>query len=297
MGIPRGSIKLLMKIGKETSFSDLSILTIGRMDIWGTYTDVKKWAAEMGYSLKSNVEITLTGNNNLRGRGYISDTTFFKLMGFGKLDSLDYDNYQGCSIIHDLNVDISPEFYNKYDLILDGGTSEHVFNIPKVLENYNRMLKAGGLIIHGSPSSNYVDHGFYMFSPTLFFDYYSANKWEIKNCYFFKLTIRHYIDKWKIYEYTPGGLSKHLGLLRGMWGLFFVARKTEEATFDSPVQQGRYVSMWNASSKKDSATNETNNKTYLRKSISRLLPLSIKLLIYSYYMRFAPLPLRFIGRY
>ena len=66
-------------------------------------------------------------------------------------------------------------------MIIDGGTMEHIFHIPNVLNNIYRMLRVGGRIIHISPSSNYVDHGFYSFSPTLFYDFYQTNKF-VKKC-------------------------------------------------------------------------------------------------------------------
>ena len=297
MGLDRGTIKFLMKIGKKREFSGLSVLTAGRLNIWATYKDVQKWSREMNFDIREDVQIVPSYNKDFFDRDYISDSTFFELLGFSKLDSIDFSNYQGGSILHDLNEDVPHSLHGRYDWIIDAGTSEHIFALPKVLENYNKTLKTGGRIIHFLPSTNHVDHGFYMFSPSLFFDYYSANKWEIECCYFVKKASLPFMNKRKLYEYVPGALGGYSRHLKGAWEVFFVAQKTARSTFDSPVQQGRYVGMWNASSKKDSATNETNNKTYLHKRISRLLPLSIKLLIYSYYMRFAPLPQRFIGRY
>ena len=73
-------------------------------------------------------------------------------------------------IILDLNQKVTDKnLYNKYDVILDIGNTEHIFDINTVLNNYNIMLKMKGYIIHMLPSNNYVDHGYYQFSPKLFF--------------------------------------------------------------------------------------------------------------------------------
>lgn len=52
---------------------------------------------------------------------------------------------------------------------------EHCFNPPQVMMNAVALAKAGGIVIHHVPTNNWVDHGFYQFSPTLFFDFYGAN--------------------------------------------------------------------------------------------------------------------------
>ena len=62
---------------------------------------------------------------------------------------------------------------------MNGGTLEHVFHVPNALANLNAMLKPSGAILHVLPCNNWVDHGFYQFSPTLMFDYYAALQFEV----------------------------------------------------------------------------------------------------------------------
>ena len=112
----------------------------------------------------------------------------------------------------------------KYDVIFDGGTAEHIFNFPQVLKNIHDLLKLGGIIIHASPSHNHVDHGFYMFSPTVFYDFYSVNKFDILKSYIFEYKSDPIFD-WLIYDYKPGAID-HLsfgGWGRDSLGIFFVA--------------------------------------------------------------------------
>ena len=37
------------------------------------------------------------------------------------------------------NKPIKKSLYNKYNNIVDTGTFEHIFNIPRVLENYTKI--------------------------------------------------------------------------------------------------------------------------------------------------------------
>jgi len=121
-----------------------------------------------------------------------------------------------------------------------------IFNVPEVLKNFFRLAADKGVVIHILPSNNLVDHGFYMFSPTLFQDYYSANRWRILSHYFFQ-HYPNYKARWKIYRYKPGGLSAFAfsGMMnRTMCSTYFAAQKQPDTTGDANVQQGMYLTAW-----------------------------------------------------
>jgi len=108
------------------------------------------------------------------------------------------------------------------------------------------MLKPGGIVIHVSPSNNHVDHGFYQFSPTLFYDYYSLNNWTILRANIFEYAPDHANKPWLIFDYKPGSID-HLsfgGWEKKMLGVWFVSKKTSESTCDQIPMQGSYVKMW-----------------------------------------------------
>ncbi|OGW31678.1 MAG: hypothetical protein A2X54_09445 [Nitrospirae bacterium GWF2_44_13] len=245
MGIARGMIKLLMREAKRKCFKG-SILTIGRQDIFASEKDLRKWAEEMDFQLKTGIEMTISDKDGFRNKKYITDKALFQSLGFNNVESIDYSDYERCTIVHDLNKDVPCHLYDKYDFVFDGGSSEHIFNLTKVFENYNRMLKVGGRIIHESPSSNYTDHGFYMFSPTLFYDYYYVNKWDIIDSFFIKHSSQPNKHLWNIYRYEPGLLNVFAfgGLDKGTYLIYFNAEKTDDSTFDASVQQRSCVKRW-----------------------------------------------------
>lgn len=293
MGIARETIKLLMREGKREPFSGKA-LTAGRQDVYATEHDLLRWAIEMRFQLKAGIEMSMSDKKGFKERGFITDTALFQSLGFDYVDSMDYSDYEGCTIVHDLNNDVSDSMYDKYDFIFDGGTSEHIFNLPKVLENYHKMLKAGGKIIHVLPSTNYTDHGFYMFSPTLFHDYYTANKWKIVDSFFMRNSNpqpnKHLCS---IYNYTPGCLDilSIGGLNNGIYTLFINVQKTDSSTFDALVQQGYYLRNWDRTSK----TSSTGNllKQRIKKQIEEHLPYWVGQELYFFYNKlYAKLPLR-----
>lgn len=93
--------------------------------------------------------------------------TFFKDIGFSCVDTMDNSAYEGASILHNLNLPIPPES-KKYDYIFDGGTTEHVFNMPQTFENIINLLAIGGIFASAVPNNNFSGHGMYQFSPEFF---------------------------------------------------------------------------------------------------------------------------------
>jgi len=97
-----------------------------------------------------------------------------KEFGAGRIDSIDNSQYQSASIIHDMNLDLPPDLHGQYDTVIDSGCLEHIYNAPQALKNCSLLLKPGGQVIHVLPANNFCGHGFWQFSPELFFSLYSA---------------------------------------------------------------------------------------------------------------------------
>ncbi len=91
--------------------------------------------------------------------------------GATRVDSYDNSDYEGATHIADLNKALVPA--NQYDTVLDFGTTEHIYNIPQALENISLLCADGGQILHVSPANNFCGHGFWQYSPELFFSLYS----------------------------------------------------------------------------------------------------------------------------
>jgi hypothetical protein len=92
--------------------------------------------------------------------------TFFRDIGFNNIDSIDNNAYEDASIIHNLNY---PFYSNKrYNFIYDGGTIEHIYNIPQVFENIINLLEIDGIYCSVTCNNNFSGHGFYQFSPEIF---------------------------------------------------------------------------------------------------------------------------------
>jgi hypothetical protein len=95
---------------------------------------------------------------------------FTQVLGARSYQSLDVSDYQGSEIIANLNHPLPPQHRGRYDVVVDAGTLEHLANLSTALDNIFGLLRPGGIYYFGVPCNNWVDHGFFQFSPTFFRD-------------------------------------------------------------------------------------------------------------------------------
>ena len=94
---------------------------------------------------------------------------FFGMLGAEQISAIDISDYEGAGILHDMNMPIPEEYACQYDVVIDGGALEHIFNFPTAIWNCMKMVKTGGSLIMITPINNYCGHGLYQFSPELIF--------------------------------------------------------------------------------------------------------------------------------
>ena len=82
---------------------------------------------------------------------------------------MDFSAYEGAAILHDLNEPVGDELKEKFTFVLDGGTLEHIFNFPVAITGAMEMVAVGGHLAIVTGGNNFFGHGFYQFSPELFF--------------------------------------------------------------------------------------------------------------------------------
>ncbi|GDY19114.1 hypothetical protein LBMAG56_04590 [Verrucomicrobiota bacterium] len=94
---------------------------------------------------------------------------FARALGAKNVSSCDASAYEQATFVHDLNQPVPADLEQRYDVVIDGGTLEHVFNFPVAMANSMKLVKPGGHLILFTPANNYFGHGFYQFSPELFY--------------------------------------------------------------------------------------------------------------------------------
>lgn len=101
---------------------------------------------------------------------------FYKaVLNYASYTAIDLSGSQN-SLKLDLNKPI--ELDRQYDIVIDFGTAEHVFNTFQVFKTVHEATCPGGLMLHGLPFHGWIDHGFYNFQPTFFMDLAAANNYS-----------------------------------------------------------------------------------------------------------------------
>ncbi len=245
MGMPRPAAELLLRESKTRPFSG-SVATLGRLHVYFTAAELETSARRAGVTL-APFEAELHREPDLARRGFLSDDAFLKALGFQSATRVDYSDYEGAEEILDLNSAKTPAgLEQRFDVILDSGTIEHVFHLPNALSHLTRMLKPGGRIIHLSPSANCMDHGFYGFSPTFFADYYEENAFDLQSVQICRFLKPHEQSRWDVYDYTADrGARLQMGCLDGsVYFVFVVAQSTPQSTTGAIPQQSAYRRRW-----------------------------------------------------
>jgi len=244
VGLARKGARLLLEEARQRPFYG-RLLQMGRQNLYFGQSDMDQLASLHAFKLHRDVP-SQNIHQPLVAPECLDDATFFSQLGFSEVESIDYSSDENATYAHDLNKPVPDILKQRYDVIYDGGTMEHIFDVRSVLHNIFDMLRVGGRIIHSHPSSNHVDHGFYMFSPTFFLDYYATNEFLIHELQIITYSKAHDTEPWSIYDYEPDCLS-HLeagGFGSKMLGIQVAAEKTPHSTWDRIPQQGRYVRSW-----------------------------------------------------
>lgn len=165
--------------------------------------------------------------------------------GTATADSVDASPYENARFIHDMNLPWPADAaeLGSYDAVLDFGCLEHVFNFPVAWRNCADLCRVGGHLLHALPANNLSGHGFYQFSPELFFNLYQpAHGFELVDLFFaMKADPSHW---WRVA--SPMQVRRRVNLCNGHEVyMLVIARKTAQvASFPAPQQSDYAEGDW-----------------------------------------------------
>ena len=182
-----------------------------------------------------------------------ADNILFENFNLESLNSLDYSKFENADIICDLNEPIE-KTNSQFDTILDFGTSEHVFDISQCFKNISDLCKINGHIIHCLPANNNCGHGFWQFSPELFFTMYNKKN-GFENTEIFLINL---FDKKNWYKVNKQKLGERLELNSSEPLYILVKTKKIENNYFKNINQSDYEYQWS-----DTNQTESNKKSFL----------------------------------
>lgn len=236
MALDLNEIKFLLR-ARRLGVSFAETAAIGRQALHINRENLTKLLSDYGLDASSStVENILTGAD-----GY--SEKLFEVLGAREAASFDASDYENATYVHDFNKPIPDEYKNRFTCVIDGGTLEHVFNFPTALKNSMEMLKVGGHYLALTPTNNYSGHGFYQFSPELFYQtFVPENGFEIVKVYLLEEAAKR---RW--YEVMDPNKAKERVVVINddPTLLLLIAKKIADADiFANPPQQSDYLAMW-----------------------------------------------------
>lgn len=211
--------------------------------------------------------------------GDTADPILRDITGATHVVSIDMSNYQGSTIVHDMNRPIwesRPDLAGKFDIVIDGGALEHVFNFPVAVRNMMFLVRHAGHILTANPANNLCGHGFYQFTPELMYRVYApANGFRVDHVLLTEarhMSVEMDSRSRSFRVEDPASLGRRV-LLRNRWPVVIrtlAERIATEPVDDLDVQQSDYVRAWSGLERE---TARRGAKAWLRR-IFGLLPLT-----------------------
>lgn len=170
----------------------------------------------------------------------------FEALGATQVDAMDNSPFEGAKLVHDLNQPVPPAWKEQFDVVYDGGTLEHVFNFPVALRNAMEMLRPGGRLFIHTCANNLCGHGFYQFSPELFYRALSPeNGFEVERMIIFRVGP---YGRWHEVS-DPDKIRERVELITFMpMQMLVQARRMKVVPiFEKTPQQSDYSALWQAS--------------------------------------------------
>jgi hypothetical protein len=205
----------------------------------------------------------------MEGSGYCE--ALLRRLGARTTDSLDASDYEDATIISDLNKESPRELRARYSAVIDVGSLEHVFNFPVALAGCLDTVAVGGHYLAVTPVNNYAGHGFYQFSPELFFRVLSEQNGFALRCMLWRS--EHPCARW--YEVAdPVRVRQRVERIGAVPSqLYIAARRIDRGPVlvEAP-QQSDYAAVWGATDGKTMDARRAERSAYVSRRIYERSP-------------------------
>jgi hypothetical protein len=171
--LPKGGT--ILEVGEARSF--VNFFTAMNSSIIGVTREKK----DAFYEAARNYEASIKDHprfNEFMGF-FIAKQIYQILFSYTKIVSIDYSGSDN-AIKVDLNQHL--DIINEFDVCINCGTTEHIFNQYQAYKTIHDHTKVGGLMIHWHPTHgfNHINHGMFLIQPGLLQDMAHANNYSVK---------------------------------------------------------------------------------------------------------------------
>ena len=230
MGVDTQVVHLLCESRKrEVSFS--STIMVGRQN----------FSSDLRASDLLALGITKEEASALLAQMYIEP--LLSRLGAKRIESIDNSAYEQATIVYDLNEPIPEYLKSSFSCVFDGGSTEHIFNFPQAIKNCMEMVAVGGHLVGVAGANNFTGHGFYQFSPELYYRIFSPENGYVVEDMFLCETQRgapcHRAE-------DPAVLGRRVEMTNSKptYIMVIARRVSDSPIFKTTPQQSDYVCAW-----------------------------------------------------
>jgi hypothetical protein len=241
VGLLPATLRLLAELHRDGGLEG-PVVTLGNQDVYASLGDLRALFREVGCPWQEPAAVQPHTSEMFsraypeRTNDYVHARTLFSMLGIEEYADIDAYEFDRPTIVHDLNTPVPDALCDRFGLLLDGGTLEHIFDVRTCLDNVIAMMRIGGRVIHWNAASNMIDHGFWAINPSVYFDLYEANGFEALSATIFEWDTR---DPWRpcpAFPYEYGMLINGLCDPERAQMVWFTARKAQAVPFTVPTQ-------------------------------------------------------------
>lgn len=237
MGIDRYFADFLL-CARENGADFRRTATLGRLNLFVDVRSLRDLFARHGVETSdADIRRIRSGSG-----GYVDE--FLHSLDAANISSIDASGYEGATLIHDMNLPIPDDLKRRFSVVIDGGTLEHVFHFPTAIRNCMEMLDVGGHLLIHTMANNFMGHGFYQFSPELFYRVLSEeNGFRVHRAVVFESRM----GKPTWYEAAdPKRIGERVELTnaRPTYLMVHAERIADVPIFATPPHQADYSTLW-----------------------------------------------------
>lgn len=184
--------------------------------------------------------------------GTYADEVFLRHLRATSVTAIDFSDYERSERFEiykwDLNQPIPQEIKGQFDVVFDGGTLEHVWNVHVSFCNARSLVRVGGRFLSYAPANGSPEHGFYQFGAEVWYRSFSSHFGFKMERLILAVKDAHGAKEQYFLVSDPANIKGRVGLLgspeRQHW--LVIARKDQEVdSFSVPFpMQSDYESIW-----------------------------------------------------
>jgi hypothetical protein len=228
--------------------------------------------------------------------GFRADPGFveplLRVLGAEDPVAIDASPYEGAALVRDLNEPVGEDLRERFSLVVDGGSLEHIFNVPVALRNYMEMVEVGGHLVIQTMANNAFGHGFFQFSPELFYRALSPengftvervvvceNELSWREPLGLKVAAEHMGPWYEVRDPATVRERVELQTRRGTIVQVLARRTAAVPIFASTPQQSDYAATWADHAEQPGPTRAQLAASSVRERLSAVVPLEARMTI------------------